>query len=364
MNRLSLIFLSLLISAVAYTQSIGIGTTTPTGILHTSSTGLAVLVDGYNLAGTANTATLAVRSARGTSSLPAAAQTGDRVGSILYSGQNSGIAGNFNNAAGIDVYADEHFSGATGGSSMRFATTPLGSVSRLDRVFITNAGNMGIGTTPAASAQLDVSSNNKGFLPPRMDSTQRNAILSPATGLAIYNTSIKAFQVYNGTAWYSTVHFIGESYGGGIVFYVYDNGQHGLIAATADQNSGAIIRWYGGSITNTRARADGVGAGLKNTAIVIANQGPVDGNAFAATVCNEYSVTIAGVTYGDWYLPSKHELNLLYLQKTIVGGFNSNYYWSSSEYGSNLVWAQGFTDGFQGFGNKDGENRVRAVRAF
>ena len=104
-------------------------------------------------------------------------------------------------------------------------------------------------------------------------------------------------------------HAIGDTYGGGIVFYVYDNGQHGLIAATADQSTG--IRWYGGSYTNTRARADGVGAGLKNTAIIIANQGSVDGNAFAATVCNEYSVTVAGVTYGDWYLPSKHELNLI-----------------------------------------------------
>lgn len=227
------------------------------------------------------------------------------------------------------------------------------------------AQNVGIGTaTPAASAQLDVSSTSKGFLPPRMDSTQRNAIVSPATGLTIYNTTINAFQVYNGTAWYSTVHFIGESYGGGIVFYVYDNGQHGLIAATADQNGGANIRWFGGTNTNTRARADGVGAGLKNTAIIIANQGPVDGAAFAATVCNEYSVTVAGVTYGDWYLPSKHELNLLYLQRTSVGGFGSDDYWSSSEFDNGFVWSQFFFNGLQISINKSNSARVRAVRAF
>lgn len=71
------------------------------------------------------------------------------------------------------------------------------------------------------------------------------------------------------------VHIIGENYGGGIVFNVYDGGRHGLIAATAVQSTG--IRWHGGSNTNTRARADGVGAGLKNTSIIIANQGPVDG---------------------------------------------------------------------------------------
>ena len=104
----------------------------------------------------------------------------------------------------------------------------------------------GIGTTsPDASAKLDVSSTTQGFLPPRMTTVQRNAIASPANGLTIYNTTINAFQVYNGTAWYSTVHFIGESYGGGIVFSISDNGQHGLIAATADQSTG--IQWYNGT---------------------------------------------------------------------------------------------------------------------
>jgi hypothetical protein len=230
-------------------------------------------------------------------------------------------------------------------------------------VTVSTQAQIGIGTaTPAASAQLDVSSTSKGFLPPRMDSTQRNAIASPATGLTIYNTTIKAFQVYNGTAWYSTVHFIGESYGGGIVFYEYDNGQHGLIAATADQSTG--IRWHGGNNSITRARADGVSAGLKNTAIIITNQAQVDGNPFAATVCNEYSVAVAGVTYGDWYLPSKHELNLLYLQRTIVGGFASDVYWSSTELDVSFAWFQSFINGLPSNTGKNVAHRVRAVRAF
>jgi len=160
-----------------------------------------------------------------------------------------------------------------------------------------------------------------------------------------------------------TTHAIGDSFGGGIVFFVYDGGQHGLIAATADQSAG--IRWYGGSYTYTRARADGIGAGLKNTAIIIANQGPVDGSAFAATVCNEYSVTVDGVTYGDWYLPSKHELDLLYIERDTVGGFTTNYYWSSTEGDNIVVWVQVFGNGAQ---NNDGKgstnNSVRAVRAF
>jgi hypothetical protein len=174
----------------------------------------------------------------------------------------------------------------------------------------------------------------------------------------------------------SGVHYIGESYGGGIVFYVYDNGKHGLIAATSDQILNT--RWYGGSYTNTRARADGVGAGLKNTSIIIAVQSgtytPVyDGASFAATVCNEYTVTIDGVTYGDWYLPSKHELNLLFLQRAVVGNFPniSGSYWSSTEYfrsdlvGSfQLAWYQNFVTGAQAYLNKKNTFSVRAIRAF
>lgn len=226
---------------------------------------------------------------------------------------------------------------------------------------------VGIGTsTPAASAKLEISSTTQGFLPPRMTTAQRDAISSPATGLTIYNTTLKSVEVYNGTAWYSTVHYIGESYGGGIVFYVYDNGQHGLIAATSDQSSG--INWQNGIQTNKRARADGVGAGLKNTAIIIGSMEPGYSNAFAATVCNEYSVTaVGGVTYGDWYLPSKHELNLLYLQKSVVGGFANVYYWSSTEYQSSMgefAWIQNFDTGSQGSTDKSTLCYVRAIRAF
>ena len=158
------------------------------------------------------------------------------------------------------------------------------------------------------------------------------------------------------------VHAIGESYGGGKVFYVYDGGQHGLIAATADQSTG--IRWYGGTNTTTRAKASGLGAGKANTALIIANQGAVDTAAFAATVCNEYSVTVAGVTYADWYLPSKYELSLLYQQKTVVGGFADGDYWSSSEGSSNYAWGQYFANGTQYYDDKGNALAVRAVRAF
>jgi hypothetical protein len=54
--------------------------------------------------------------------------------------------------------------------------------------------------SPVASAQLQVDSTTRGFLPPRMTTTQRNAITSPAEGLVIYNTTTAKLNVYT-TAW-------------------------------------------------------------------------------------------------------------------------------------------------------------------
>ena len=64
-------------------------------------------------------------------------------------------------------------------------------------------GSAGIGTTsPNASSLLEVKSTTKGMLIPRMSLTQRNAIVSPALGLLIYQTNSTAgFYYYNGTAW-------------------------------------------------------------------------------------------------------------------------------------------------------------------
>lgn len=61
---------------------------------------------------------------------------------------------------------------------------------------------MGIGTrTPHASAALDITSPDKGLLPPRMTLDARNAIPSPAAGLTIYNTTTNKLNTWNGTSW-------------------------------------------------------------------------------------------------------------------------------------------------------------------
>src|SRR5258705_6127121 len=57
------------------------------------------------------------------------------------------------------------------------------------------------GALPHASAQLDVSSNNKGFLIPRMTSMQRTTISTPATGLMVFDTNTNSFWFFNGILW-------------------------------------------------------------------------------------------------------------------------------------------------------------------
>jgi hypothetical protein len=158
----------------------------------------------------------------------------------------------------------------------------------------------------------------------------------------------------------SKAHYIGESYGGGIVFYVYDNGQHGLIADTTDQSKRPRCTGIRPS-TNNPVR-DGIGAGKFNTERMIANLREESVDLTAAQICANYQ----GGNYGDWYLPSKYELNLLYMQKDVVGGFVHPYYWSSNEGGA-CACRQSFEDG--GYQECEGVKRgdqaaVRAIRAF
>ena len=160
-----------------------------------------------------------------------------------------------------------------------------------------------------------------------------------------------------------TTFTIGQSYQGGIIFWLDASGQHGLIASTSDQTAGTP--WYNGTYRVTGTSGDGLHAGIMNTAMIVATQMADNQTGFfAARVCADYSVTAGGVTYGDWYLPSKYELNLLYLQKTLVGGFASAFYWSSTENDNFLAWLQTFVNSTQSSGGKNTLNSVRAIRAF
>ncbi len=149
-------------------------------------------------------------------------------------------------------------------------------------------------------------------------------------------------------------HKIGEHYGGGIVFYVDSTGQHGLIASPADQKK---AKWYNGVYGATNASGTAVGTGKANTAAIVSTQ---ESGSYAAIICGQLKIN----GFNDWFLPSKDELNLLYLQKAVVGGFGNPFYWCSTEYNSQYAWAQNFNNGFQNYGNKNSAPASRAIRAF
>ena len=116
---------------------------------------------------------------------------------------------------------------------------------------------------------------------------------------------------------------IGQRYGGGIIFYIDTTGQHGLIADTLNYIPSST--WWNGVNTVTGATKTRIGSGKSNTRKIVLSQG--DSGFYAARRCWHYK----GSGYTDWFLPSKDELNELYKQKTVVGGFIYDYYWSSSE---------------------------------
>ncbi len=160
---------------------------------------------------------------------------------------------------------------------------------------------------------------------------------------------------------------IGDYRDGGVVFWVDPTDPtHGLVCAIEDQSSG--IRWHNGSSITTGATGIIIGTGSANTDAIIAVQGPVETD-YAAGLARAY----AGGGYNDWFLPSKDELNQMYINKAAIdatalsnGGtaFSTQVYWSSTEINASSTWLQFFNNGDQAAINKFFPSFVRAVRAF
>ncbi len=163
---------------------------------------------------------------------------------------------------------------------------------------------------------------------------------------------------------------IGESAFGGKVAYLLVDGdpgysatvQHGLAVATENQGDGIVwaLPDYQ-SIACSGALGLGIGDGAADTDAIIVQNG--SGTGYAAGSARAYR----GGGYADWYLPSKGELDQLFLNRAAIGIPTNAWYWSSSQSASydDSAWGQVFNNGVQQQGYKNNTiAKVRAVRAF
>lgn len=172
------------------------------------------------------------------------------------------------------------------------------------------------------------------------DGSGTGPFTSTMTGLSKATTYyVRAYATNSSGTYYGTqISFmtslidIGDEAGGGIVFYFLKPGdsgysiyeQHGLIAAKSDQ-------------------------GVSTT------------QQTAANLCNSYHPTFEAVT---WYLPSKDQLNQLYLNRNIIGNFGQTYYWSSSNTSGGQPIIQSFLTGTVHNARDNESCGVRAIRSF
>jgi hypothetical protein len=198
---------------------VGIATTNPSTELHvagtitatayadiTSTSGLIASVsDGSSIVRSSRASTDAsgpqidFRKSRGTQAAQTMVADGDTVGEVRFVAYDGAAD---REAARIRATVDGTPASADMPARLQFYTTADGAGSVTERMRITNAGIVAIGTTsPNAVAQLDVTSTTRGFLPPRMTSAQRDAIATPPAGLMVYNSTTNKLNFYNGTAW-------------------------------------------------------------------------------------------------------------------------------------------------------------------
>ncbi len=181
------------------------------------------------------------------------------------------------------------------------------------------------------------------------------------------------FSLYAKSAGNGFTHFVGELYGGGVVFHVYkdENGnEHGLIVSLTDLSAG--ISW--GLDEFNVPNCENTWNGAANTDSFISAGGLATD---ASGICYNYT----GSGFNDWYLPALDELNLLYNNRFSVNitlratpqatELGQIWYWSSTEYDAYYAWYfrfdyrfNNYYDGYYGCGDKADYYCLRAVRAF
>ena len=194
-------------------------------------------------------------------------------------------------------------------------------------------------------------------------------------------------------------YHIGDFAQGGVIIWLTNDGMHGLVAAIEDASPAGGSKWakdIGGTYVETGATyndplpyATPVApygqyySGYQNQKLIANNYNLDNYPAFKDAA--GYSITVNGITYNDWFLPSSSELSLMYASRGVInqvslanGGaamlnveFNPNssnfpasIYWSSRENDTFSAWVLNFFNGDQDYFNLDNPCAVRCVRAF
>ena len=134
---------------------------------------------------TSATTSLLVQNSAGSQLLKVADNGETTIGNVVISG----------GATKSNVLQSQYFNTFTNSFSVMEANAATGNARFYQFI------SVGKTTDPVASAALEVVSTSKGFLPPRMTTTEKNAIASPATGLVLYDTTTNKLQCYNGSTW-------------------------------------------------------------------------------------------------------------------------------------------------------------------
>jgi hypothetical protein len=149
------------------------------------------------------------------------------------------------------------------------------------------------------------------------------------------------------------IHYVGEYFGGGIVFHVYGKGKHGLITATIDHN-----QWKNGTDTDSYTISDGIATNKFNARRIVAIK---EAGAYDDQIITRYQ----GNYLSEWYLPTKYELELLYLNRAVLGGYHSFIHgWRSTEVSKVNAWFRSFTTGGKFTNGKDDVVYIRVLRSF
>ena len=273
-------------------------------------------------------------------------------------------------------------------------TSPTGASQYSENHFInTDAFGLfnlviGAGAVQSGSMATIDWSNDNYYLKVGMDATGGTSFLTMGTTqllsvpYALYAKS--AGSVSGGGSGGNFTHYIGEAFGGGVIFHLWkDNAgvEHGLIVDLTDLSTSEV--WSNVDQTLIGLSAQSSWDGLSNSNAIVGQTGHT--NSSAALCLNS-----TNGSQSDWYLPSVEELDLLYQKKIdvnrslrsisgaseLITNINltqnpGTLYWSSTESSANFSWARDLTkgyfdSGFTGIGSigKSLSRITRAIRAF